>query len=92
MTAKFPTSKTYRRKGWGKNSALFPSDPTNTDKMQPKSYLCFFCSKPAPFGVGWGGLDIPDDRRGYMWVCEEHQNMAVERRDLARMKAGYSRI
>ena len=60
--------------------------------MQPKSYLCFFCKKPAPFGVGWGGLDVPSDKRTSMWVCEDHVDKAVERRDLAREKAGYSKI
>jgi hypothetical protein len=90
--AKFPTSRTYKRGGRGKTASLFPSDPTPTDKMQPKSYLCFFCKRPAPFGVGWGGLDVPKEKRASMWVCLDHVAAAVERRDLARENEGYSRI
>jgi len=56
--------------------------------MQRKSYLCLFCGKPAPFGIGYGGRseDIPLNRQGYMWVCSEHQKNAIERRDLARLE------
>jgi len=54
--------------------------------MQPKSYLCYFCSKQACFGIGYGGFydQIPHNRRGYLWVCRDHKDQAIERRDLAK--------
>lgn len=65
----------------------YPSDPTSTYIMQPQSYLCFVCSAPAPFGIGYGGIasEIPEHRRGRMWVCSEHVKIAEQRRDAARL-------
>ena len=56
--------------------------------MQPQSYLCFACSKPAPFGIGYGGIlsEIPKHRKGVLWACSEHVTLAESRRDLARLE------
>jgi len=35
---------------------------------------------------------VPVERSGSMWVCRDHIDDAVKRRDLARSNAGYSKI
>tara|TARA_R110002074_G_scaffold23443_3_gene71002 strand:- start:10366 stop:10596 length:231 start_codon:yes stop_codon:yes gene_type:complete len=65
-----------------------PNKVEVSPKSPPRSYLCYFCQKPAPYGIGYGGLRelIPNNRNGRLWVCSDHVKEAELRRDKARLE------